>query len=335
MKIFLPKKLKSTGGTSTFARNFQAGMKTRGHHVTFSPQLDYAVLLASPRAPLPYLLHAKFTGRKIVQRLDGVYHPGTTAGRLWPLHNLPLLLIRNYLADSVVYQSRFSQQSCQRWLGGNIAKPSCIIYNGVDTTLFSPEGERQPLRDNLQQHVFITASRFRRSDQIKPILSAFTRYRQQHHANSKLVVIGNFEKNLASIPKKYQSPVITFLGTIAHANLPSYLRAADVFIFTHREPPCPNNVIEAMACGLPICGIADGAMPELVHMAREGYLLAVSGAGFFATRHIDAQQLSEQMTAVMKQRKSLGLAAREQAAAQFNIYLMIERYCQVFESLLS
>ena len=42
------------------------------------------------------------------------------------------------------------------------------------------------------------------------------------------------------------------------------LFASDIYItFTHKDP-CPNTVIEAMACGLPVVYSASGGVPELV-----------------------------------------------------------------------
>ena len=333
MTIYLPIQLKKTGGTSTFAHKFQAGMKTRGHLVTLTHPKKYNALLASPRAPLSCLIQAKRDKTPVIHRLDGVFYPGTTAGWLYPFHNLPLRLIRNHFANFIVYQSKFSQQSCERYLG-HTSTPSTIIYNGVDTTQFTPDGPKANIRDNPNQHVFITVSRFRRPDQIIPILDAFAIYREKFSNNTKLIIIGNFERETTTVPDQYKKyPGVKFQGIVPNKKLPAYLRAADVFVFTHRNPPCPNNVIEAMACGLPICGIASGAMPEIVTDGQEGKLLPTKTTYTKHNAH-DLNSFTANMATCCANKQIYSKNARQTAKQNFALYHMITNYQHVIETLL-
>lgn len=319
MIIFLPITLRETGGTSTFARKFQEGLASRGIKVIFTFSDRYDVLLASPLAPLRYLLHAKLKRRPIIHRLDGVYYPGTSAGKLWRLHNFPLRVIRNVFANHIIYQSEYSKISCEQYLGGPCPQPQSIIYNGVDTNIFSPEGSQQALHDNPDQHVFITASRFRRPDQIEPMIAAFTLYHQNYHANSKLVIIGNFDQGFKTLTLP---PSVVLEGTVPNEKLPEYLRAADVFLFTHLNPPCPNNAIEAMACGLPICSTDTGAMPELVRHQQDGYLVQSP---------VDPAAFATAMQYCIQNQNALSATARNRALAKFTLDHMVDQYCTVME----
>jgi len=47
------------------------------------------------------------------------------------------------------------------------------------------------------------------------------------------------------------------------------LRAADIFLYSHLNPPCPNSVIEAISCGLPVVGFNSGSMSELLFFSRD------------------------------------------------------------------
>lgn len=325
MRIYLPITLRQTGGTSTFARKFQRGMQDRGHEVVFSQPKQYDILLASPRAPLRALLNAKQKQLPIVQRLDGVYYPAIK-GALYPMHNASLWYIRKFFATALIYQSAFSKQSCDQFLGTS-SLTSIQIYNGVDTNVFTPQGEIADIRDNPNQHVFITASRFRREDQIIPLLQAYHIYREQHTSNSKLVIIGNFESSVEHILKKWRHAAgVSFLGIVPHERLPLYLRAADAFVFTHRNPPCPNNVLEAMAAGLPICGVADGSMPELVVSGNNGLLAPSVSSEFSNERKVDLHTFARNMATIIAHKKQYSTAARTRATEQFSIDVMIDAY---------
>lgn len=324
LTIFLPKRLTQTGGTSTFARNLKYGLEKRGHTVTFAWQPEYNVLLASPTAPMRYLAHARLNHRPAIHRLDGVYYPGSSAGRLWKLLNFQLSVIRKYFANGLVYQSRYSEQACNRALLPLARKtPSTTIYNGVDTHHFSPTGTAVPLKDSSKQHLFITASRFRTPDQIIPLLKTFFAYRKAYTQNTKLILIGPFEERVKNIPREYKNaPGVSFIGVITHAQLPSYLRSADVFLMTHKSPPCPNNILEALACGLPVCGVADGSMPELITSGKEGELVSEPSA----THVFPSQALAHLANRIMRNRAEYAKAARKRAISDFSISTMIDKY---------
>ena len=324
LTIFLPKKLTQAGGTSTFARNFMKGMKERGHSVTLSWQHRYDVLLVAPTAPLRYLLHAKLFRRQIIHRLDGVYYSGSSAGWMWRLLNLQLSIIRTFFADAIVYQSKYSEYACNKRLLPLLSrKPKTTIYNGVDSDLFTPDGLKISLKDNPDQHVFITASRFRTEDQVIPLLKGFEEYRSNHEANSKLVLIGPFQERVSDIPAKFShSSYISFLGTIPHDQLTAHLRAADIFVMTHKTPPCPNNVIEAMACGLPICGVADGAMPELVRNKTEGELVPEPQEA----EPFPVETFANNLETIMRNKLHYARNSRQRAIHDFSLRSMLEKY---------
>lgn len=342
MKIFLPIHPKKTGGTSTFARKFKKELKQRGHNVFINYETNYDILLASPRCPLKYLIEAKRKGKPIIHRLDGVYYPATTAGWLYPFHNIRLGLIRNYFANYIIYQSNYSKYVCDRFLSTYRPRYKIrdtiyeIIYNGVDTDLFSSDGEKQKLRDSVGQHIFITASRFRRKDQIIPLLQALERYVKIYEANSKLIIIGDFGGVVASIPRTHRrNKQVRFTGSVPNEQLPLYLRAADIFLFTHQNPPCPNNVIEAMACGLPICGVADGAMTELTSPGYNSELIPVTDDAFYRWRTLDTVAFANNMHTIMEDRKTYARHSRNVAIERFQLEDMINKYLSVIEKMIS
>ncbi len=334
MKIFLPFKVKDIGGPSSFARKFKEGIEAGGHEVTYEYCTDYDVLFLIVQCPLRYLLDAKKRRKKIVQRLDGTYY-WTVSGWKFPLLNAKAAYIRHLFTDFTVYQSRYSQACANRFLGKKRRDNHAIIYNGVDLDLFRPEGEKAIVRDDKLQTLFFTASAFRRKDQILPLIKAIKIYRKKYNPHFKLYIAGNFTGEVSDYPQELKKlKFITLLGKVANNELPRYERSADVFLFTHLNPPCPNNVIEALACGLPICGVADGAMPELVQQGQNGLLLPVAGNGFWRKHDYNTYQFAHNISQIIRNRAHYHKRSREIAEAHYSLKKMTDLYTSVFESIM-
>jgi len=333
MKIFLPFKIKDIGGPSSFAKKFQEGMQKRGHEVFFEHQADYDILFLIVQAPFKYLIEAKRKGKKIVQRLDGT-HYWSVQGPMYLLFNLKAKIIRHFFADFTVYQSKYSKYCAEIFLGKKIRDPSAIIYNGVNLDLFSPTGDTINLRDNPEQEIFFTATAFRRENQIVPIIEALKIYGRTFDDNFKFLVAGTFTNNIAYVKNKYENfKNIVFLGKINNGDLPKYERAADVFLFTHSNPPCPNNVIESLACGLPVCGVADGAMPEIINNGKTGLLVPTQGDAFWVPRKYDPGTFADNIHQITSGRERFSANARQSAEQCFSLDSMIDSYAKVLETL--
>jgi glycosyltransferase involved in cell wall biosynthesis len=333
MKIFLPFKVKDIGGTSTFARKFKESVEKTGHQVAFEYAPDYDALFLIVQCPLKYVIDAKKRGKKIVQRLDGTYY-WSVAGWKFPLMNAKAAYIRHFFTDFTIYQSKYSQACANRFLGKKRNDRHAIIYNGVDLDVFSDLGQKMNLRDNATQKVFFTASVFRRNDQITPIIEGLQQYRKKYDPNVMLYIAGNFVGEVKLLPETLKKlKFVTLLGKLGNSDLPSYERAADMFLFTHLNPPCPNNVIESLACGLPICGVADGAMPEIIQNSENGLLIPSPGTGFWRKRHFDASKFADNLFRIMQNQKQYRQKSRAIAEKRFSLNKMTNKYLEILGNL--
>lgn len=333
MKVFLPFQSKGVGflGVTTFAKKFQAGMEAKGHEVFFEYRPDYDVLMMIVQAPFVYLREAKHRHIPIVQRLDGVFY-WTTSRFMFPLLNLKATLIRHCFTDFTIYQSQFSQYSSNTFLGKKYRDPSALIYNGVDLDVFTTQGKRIDLRDNPDQKIFFTVSGFRRKDQIVPMLEALKIYKQKYGDNFKALIAGPFKENVAFIPGQYRDfKNVQFLGKIENTDLPTYERSADVFLFTHLNPPCPNNIIESLACGLPVCGVADGAMPELIQPGKNGLLIEARGNGFWKARKLNLEAFADNLHQIVQNQSAYAQASRQLAKEKLSLEYMVDQYVSALE----
>lgn len=335
MKIFAPFHISDIGGTSVFAEKFRYGMATRGHEVVFKKPQNYDILFVIVHCAPQHLLHAKLHKKKIVHRLDGSYY-WSVASWKYLLFNTPPAIVHRFFADATIYQSKYSKYCSLKFLGKPHAQIETIIYNGVDITLFAPEGEKiRDLRNTSTQEIFFTASKFRRTDQILPLIEAMKVYAEKYNKNSKLVIAGSFSREVMDVPKKYASlPYLSFLGKIPNKFLPMYERSADIFLFTHLNPPCPNNIIESLACGLPIAGVTDGAMIEITTPNENSLLIPALGDAFWTRREYDPESFAQNMHKIMQRHDAFSQGSRKAASERFSLEKMIDGYIDVCEKVL-
>lgn len=62
--------------------------------------------------------------------------------------------------------------------------------------------------------------------------------------------------------------MITFVGIVAHDNLPDWYRAADLTVLPSRSEGVPNALRESLACGTPFVASRVGGIPEIAGMTR-------------------------------------------------------------------
>jgi glycosyltransferase involved in cell wall biosynthesis len=289
---------------------------------SFQPSFD--VLFVIESCPLWYLVYAKARQKKIVQRLDGVYHPALpgASGRLYWLKNVRLKIPHNFFADHIVYQSTFSQASCETMLG----KPggeTTIIYNGVEPV----EAAAAPAHPVLQ---LVTAGNFRRRDQIEPIISAVEKLAIPYHLN----IFGPFTDNLAPLFSRLKNNEhISYHGPAARAELHRRLANHDIFLFSDQSA-CPHAVLEALASSLPVVAYDRGAAKELVTSGSSGEIVPLRPHDPLRERYHFSDQDSQAFAdAILKVSRNLGArsrAARQEAAARFSLEKMADAYLKTF-----
>jgi glycosyltransferase involved in cell wall biosynthesis len=92
----------------------------------------------------------------------------------------------------------------------------------------------------------------------------------------QLLLVGpdsdGLSKVLETIHRLGLTDKVTITGLLPHDELPKYLGRADVYI-SARPETFGVNIIEAMACGLPIVSFKQSALPELVRNEVDGHLV--------------------------------------------------------------
>lgn len=188
------------------------------------------------------------SGKVNVLRLDGLYFDvDNTVGNTDEL-NIPIKK-SYYEFDKLIFQSNFSREMYFHHFGST-RKPYKIIYNGVPG-LFTPLGTGYKYSFD---KTIVCSSTWRAHKRLDGIIKGFNELRS---SNVGLVILGMCER-------KYNNKNILYLGRIAPRKIPYYLRCADMFVHLSWLDWCPNVVVEALGCGLPVLCGHNGGTRELV-----------------------------------------------------------------------
>ncbi len=271
-RICLIPKLRGTGGPVSFQAKLADGLARRGVEVCFNldeTPYEAVLVIAGTRRYLGDLWQVKRRGVRVVHRLDGLNwlhrrrHVSLRHFLRAEINNRIVAGIRRRLADHVVYQSQFVHDWWEDWYGATRI-PWSVIHNGVDLSVYTPEGpEKRP--DGVNRLLLVEGSLAGGQDvglgnalQLAEILQF------EHGLPMEVMVAGLLTPKLEKMWQERARVPLKLLGVVQREEVPALDRSAHVFFSAEPNPPCPNSVIEALACGLPVVGFATGALPELV-----------------------------------------------------------------------
>ena len=290
--------------------------------------LIYLVSSALPAQVEEVVRAAKSKGAKLVWNQNGVAYPGCY-GDFYPWFNRRMATLRNQ-ADFIINQSEFSRISAERYLGSSIV-PSEILFNPVDTGVFSPR--MQSLPDGPLR--ILAAGTSHALYRTKSVLGTLRELLSRGH-DVHLTVAGEFRWKGADMQVREAmrglERHVTILPPFRQEEAPEIYRAAHLLLHTKYNDPCPTVPIEAMACGLPVVGTKSGGMPELVPDSC-GILVPVE-RGWEHDLPGDSKELANAVELVMKNHPAMAEAARSHALRTFDVKEWLCRHDMVFRRLL-
>ncbi len=337
-KIGIVPRVEGTGGMATFRLKFEAGLKSRGFEVTHNPdEADRAILVIAGTKSLLPLWRAKRRGVRIVQRLDGinwVHRKKNTGWRHFvraEYGNFILSFIRRFLADRILYQSEFAKKWWEDWYGKTRA-PAFVVHNGVDLEMYSVgqiANLSQAQISNLRYKLLVVEGSLGGGYDmgLDNALRLAERLTETHALPTELVVVGKIdEAHRARVTANARVP-IEWLSVVPRERIPEIDRAAHLLFSADINPACPNAVIEALACGLPVAAFDTGALKELV-IGNSGRLVPY-GSDVWKLEQPNIPALAESAAEILRDLPRFRKAARAHAESALGVDKMVDGYLKV------
>jgi glycosyltransferase involved in cell wall biosynthesis len=242
------------------------------------------------------------------------------------INNGIVTFIRRFLAERVVYQSQFVREWWEDRHGVRDV-PSAIIYNGVDLTVYTPDGP-QARPEGTCRMLLVEGSLAGGQDVgLGNALRLAETLQDEHHFPMEVMVAGKLTPAQRSDWQGRARVPLTLLGVTPGGEIPALDRSAHVYFSAEPNPPCPNAVIEALACGLPVAGFATGALPELV--VGEAGRLAPYGGDPWKLDPPDVPALARATREILQDQAHFRAAARRHAEEAFGLEKMVAAYVDV------
>jgi glycosyltransferase involved in cell wall biosynthesis len=202
-----------------------------------------------------------------------------------------------------------------------------VIYNGVDTSMFTPAREPE-----VDPNLILFAGQLLDRKGLPTLLEAIQTV-MLHYPETRLRCIGAnpkalghpspAEKYLSSFPSSLRSRV-EFAGSIAHDRMPDEFRRAGLCVFPSRAEGLGIVVLEAMACGAPVVYMRDGVGPEVITHRVDGLLCDTLDPTSLATTILQAMSSPDL-------RRSLGGRARQTVLTRFSLDKTVPENVSLYE----
>ena len=205
------------------------------------------------------------------------------------------------------------------------------IYNGVDTTKFTPRGATAVLPFDVPREELVVLGTVGRIDPIKgqdTLLAAIRcvlQSRPELRRTLRLIVTGDGPLLPALREQAARDGVADVVWlTGARDDIADILRQLDVFILPSLNEGMSNTILEAMSCGRPVLATRVGGNGELVVPGVTGELVSAAAPAELAQR---IMQYCDD--ANLRQRQ--GRAGRERVVSEFSLQAMVARYTELYQ----
>ena len=332
--VYLPGKFSDPiGGPNRFINMFLKSefIQNKGFKFQSENYKGCSSVLGISVFPLNMIFPHRTSHIRKVLRVDGIYIAEdrwrNLGRRITFKEKITNLRVKNSIlqSDHVIFQSEFSKNLICEHFKVNPANSS-IIINGTDIKHFRPiTNKKSPIpkivvfgKHYLHQMNFAI-------EIYLELLKSFP---------CTLVIVGAARKNefnLETMGEKWRKKIVNLggniqvVGQVAYDDIPSILSQQDVLLHIKYGDSCPNSVIEAMSCGVPVVCPDWGGTKELVGNA--GIIVPVDCAWKPLSEHV--RMFSDALKKILDEKQIYKNMARRHAEEKFNIEQVSEQYANL------
>lgn len=233
----------------------------------------------------------------------------------------PLTRLLNPVTDAIVALTETSASLFRSQ--GVPAEKIHVLYNGIDTQRYAPAPDRRAELLNIppNQPVILNVGRLTYEKGRDVMLHAAVPL-MNSTIPPRIVFAGEGVERpaLESLARDLGlADHVRFLGI--REDVPALINGADVVVMSSRDVPfgesCPNIVLEAMGCGVPIIGTRVGGTAELIVDGETGFVIPPENPTL----------LAEKVALLLENaplRQQMGQAGRQRVVQHFSLERMIQ-----------
>jgi glycosyltransferase involved in cell wall biosynthesis len=203
--------------------------------------------------------------------------------------------------------------------------PSTVIVNGVDLNRYTPHGLHE--RPSSHYRLLVVEGSLAGAQNSGLFSAARLAEALARKFKIELTIVGRVDGRSKNKLKNQTVFRIRFMDVIPPEQIPWLMRSSHLLFSAEVNPPCPNSVIEALACGLPVIGFDTGSLPDLVQ-GGAGRVVPY-GANEWKLETPDVPALVEPALEILENQQRFRKSARERAEAVFGVDKMVEEYLKV------
>ncbi len=319
------------GGPASFQAKFKKGMAERGIEVTYDLEdHPYDVVLVSGGLRFPgKLKSAAEKNIPIVQRLDGInwVHKRSNTGLKHYIKseygNLIISYLRDRVVNKIVYQSEFVLKNWER-VYGPAKVPHVVVHNGIDLDRYTPDGPHDrpvsPLKIALVEGGFGGGHQYGLETTVRLI----EELKNKHGLLVEAHIAGRVSEKEKNYWEQHSDIPIKWAGFLEPDAIPHFNRSAHLFFSAELNAACPNSVIEALACGLPVLAYDTGSLSELVQK-NAGKIVPFDGDPWKKSTP-DISVLAEAAVEIFENQEKFRAGARAWAEEALVLDAMLDNY---------
>jgi glycosyltransferase involved in cell wall biosynthesis len=332
-------KIPGFAGPASFQARLAMGLGLRNIEVSFGlddESVDAVLVIGGSRS-IGKLNRIRKSGIPIIQRLNGMnwlHRRRRTGVRHYlraEFNNLLLRWIRYRIADAIVYQSHFAKH----WWEAKHGIPEAaatVVYNGVPLDVFHPDGVGDQPVDRIR--VLMVEGNLSGGYEVglEMGIRLVEDLKRGQPEPVVLSVAGSAPQVLMEKWNTESDVKVEWLGRVPQAKIPELDRSGHILFSGDLNPACPNSVIEALACGLPVVAYETGAIPEIV--TGDAGRAVPYGGDVWRLDSPDEEGLARAAMNILAKLETFRSAARKRAEEAFGLERMVDGYLNAFDTVM-